>query len=72
MNNCCNYISRIEKVLFLISLIFMVIGLSILIPFEIKYESSQKDKSNLITTECKIINQTIDRQNYSCNFAKPI
>jgi hypothetical protein len=60
------FCNKQEKVLFLISLIFMVIGLSILIPFEIKYESSQKDKSNLITTECKIINQTIDRQNYSC------
>ena len=55
-----------NKIVFLISLIFIVIGVSILILFQIKYESSQKDKSMLITTTCKIINQTIDKNNYSC------
>jgi len=62
-----SYMSRLEKVLLLISLIFIIISISILIPFQIKYESSQKDKSNLITTDCNIINQTIDKNNYSCN-----
>jgi hypothetical protein len=61
-----SYCSKIQKIFLGIGFIFLIIGISILIPFQKKYELSQEDKSNLITTTCKILNQTIDKNNYSC------